>query len=354
MTNLPRTALILAAGFFALAGSARSLDATCSASLQPGQYSAASVEGPYSGLMREDGSIIGWDHVGAFALPEHVQADLLWFTRGSMTWNYALAIPADAVVRSVSYTAEIASECPGWRWQWPSDATLSINGVAVGTWTIPGDPGPEYGYAFQRNNLGGGSQYGWLTTWTVDATGTYLDARFRLGDVARTRISDVTVNDLGVVPGQDVVIGLSIPGTGGGFGLNLFGDTWGDYPVDPTVSASYSTPIEVAIDVKPGSEPNGVNLGSNGNVPVAILGSAGFDAATVDPASVLVGGAPVAVRPKGTLAFAMEDVNGDGFADMVVHVVTSALRVSSGTVDLVALTTDGARIKGSDTVEVVP
>jgi hypothetical protein len=67
------------------------------------------------------------------------------------------------------------------------------------------------------------------------------------------------------------------------------------------------------IDIKPWSNPNSINLRSNGVVPVAILGEAGFDPCTkVDPATVLFeGAAPV--------HFACEDVNSDGIMDMIFH-----------------------------------
>ena len=41
-------------------------------------------------------------------------------------------------------------------------------------------------------------------------------------------------------------------------------------------------PIAVQIDIKPGSDPNCFNLNGNGVIPVAILGSADFDATEVD------------------------------------------------------------------------
>ena len=40
------------------------------------------------------------------------------------------------------------------------------------------------------------------------------------------------------------------------------------------------------IDIKPGSDPNPINPGSNGLIPVAILSSEDFDATTVDPATI--------------------------------------------------------------------
>ena len=81
--------------------------------------------------------------------------------------------------------------------------------------------------------------------------------------------------------------------------------------------------IPVGIDIKPGSDPNSINLGSNGVVPVAILSSAEFDATTVDPGTVELAGAGVAVKGKGDkLHASVEDVNGDGLNDLSLKIST--------------------------------
>lgn len=51
-----------------------------------------------------------------------------------------------------------------------------------------------------------------------------------------------------------------------------------------------------------------------------------------------------------------EDVNGDGFLDLVVHVSTSALQLSETRTEAVleGKTFDGTPIRGTDTVRVVP
>jgi len=70
--------------------------------------------------------------------------------------------------------------------------------------------------------------------------------------------------------------------------------------------------IQVDIDIKPGSYPNSINLGSNGMIPVAILSSPYFDATQVDADTVALAGAGVAVKGKGNkLLASQEDVNGD-------------------------------------------
>jgi hypothetical protein len=113
--------------------------------------------------------------------------------------------------------------------------------------------------------------------------------------------------------------------------------------------------LEVAIDIKPGSLPNAINLGSNGTVPVAILSSATFDATTVDPTTVTLASATVKLKGQGTPMSSFEEVNNDGRQDLVVHVLTSALQLS--TTDSQAVlrgqTYSGIWIQGSDSVRIV-
>ena len=113
----------------------------------------------------------------------------------------------------------------------------------------------------------------------------------------------------------------------------------------------------VAIDIKPGSFPNSINLGSEGKVPVAILSSPTFDAQRVDPATVTLAGAHVALKGKADKYMAaVQDVNGDGLPDLIVHVDTTALQLSAGDTKAVleGKTYDGLCIRGTDTVRIVP
>ena len=89
-------------------------------------------------------------------------------------------------------------------------------------------------------------------------------------------------------------------------------------------------------------------------VPVAILTSAYFDASTVDPDTVDFLGA----SPKNC---ALEDVDGDGDIDMILHFKTQALDFSllvdeGGTYKYAYLTgetNDGIPFEGKDTVRLV-
>jgi hypothetical protein len=124
----------------------------------------------------------------------------------------------------------------------------------------------------------------------------------------------------------------------------------------PPVAEPVVESIDAQIDIKPGTSPNSINLGSSGVVPVAILSSAGFDARTVNPTSVTLAGARVKVKGRGTPMAAFEDVNGDGLMDLVVHVSTEALELSAGDTRafLEARTFGGTPVIGSDWLRIVP
>jgi predicted small secreted protein len=112
----------------------------------------------------------------------------------------------------------------------------------------------------------------------------------------------------------------------------------------------------VEIDIKPGSDPNSINLGSKGVVPVAILGSVDFDAATVKPSTVTLAGAAAKLKGNSGNSGSLEDVNGDGYLDLVVQVVTTSLVLESEEMEAVlnADTHEGGHITGSDSIQIVP
>jgi hypothetical protein len=138
------------------------------------------------------------------------------------------------------------------------------------------------------------------------------------------------------------------------------GDLFFSYPAvgcGGNIRSDFSEPLarSVNIDIKPGSYPNSINLGSQGNVPVAIFGSSDFDATTVDPLTVTLAGASVRIKGKGTPMSSFEDLNGDGHTDIFVHVDTTALELSEGDTEAVleGETYDGIKIRGVDTIRIV-
>ena len=108
--------------------------------------------------------------------------------------------------------------------------------------------------------------------------------------------------------------------------------------------------IELEIDIRPGGNPNTINLKSKGVVPVAVLTTQDFDASTVMPRSVIFAGA-TPVRWK------LADVDRDGDKDMLFHFRTQELVELNGDsteATLTGETSDGMVFKGTDSVNIVP
>jgi len=122
------------------------------------------------------------------------------------------------------------------------------------------------------------------------------------------------------------------------------------YGIDMTFTTAEIIPIEVTIDIKPGSDPNSINLGSHGMIPVAILTNEGFDAAIVDAETVRFGpGDAEAIH------YAMEDVDSDGNLDMILHFRTEEVGLTEETSEatLTGQTSDGINFVGEDSVRIL-
>lgn len=114
--------------------------------------------------------------------------------------------------------------------------------------------------------------------------------------------------------------------------------------------------VKVAIDIKPGSFPNSINLKSQGKIPVAVLSTADFDApGDVDPDSLTFGPTGDEVSP-AVCSPSPEDVNGDGLHDLVCHFFTQSAGFECGDEVgyLKGQTVNGVPIEGSDSARVVP
>ncbi len=143
------------------------------------------------------------------------------------------------------------------------------------------------------------------------------------------------------------------------FGTNLNNGPVVVFTVDgtgDTISIGLAiTPVD--IDIKPGSPENTVNLGSRGITKVAILGSVDFDATQVDPSTVKLADARVRVKGNGQPLTTIQDTNGDGFLDLVLHIDTEGFDLTDGDVSATltgrTLISDEA-IEGEDVVRVVP
>lgn len=112
--------------------------------------------------------------------------------------------------------------------------------------------------------------------------------------------------------------------------------------------------INVTIDIKPGSDPNCVNTGGNGVIPVAILTTPTFNAAEVDPLTVTLLGGAIRLNGKSGNAGSLQDVDSDGDLDRVIQVIDFSLSTGETTAILSGITFGGTPIEGADAICVVP
>ncbi len=111
-------------------------------------------------------------------------------------------------------------------------------------------------------------------------------------------------------------------------------------------------PLKVAVDIKPGSFPNSINPRKIGVIKVAILTTATFDAATADPATIRFGATGHEATPTHS---ALEDVNGDGKADLMLQFSLQNTDIVCGTTSgiMTGKTTGGQSITGTDSMVTV-
>jgi len=186
-----------------------------------GLYTSCSVSVP-CGLCSTEGVIGVLDVPDLFLDPARVKTALLWFGRGYVEYQFPNnAKTLKAELEALEFILELSSEVPGTNANWPSDISLWVNEVKVGTWTSPGDFGDRRGRFTPRWWKLEGSQYGALTTWRISERGTFQ------GD---TKVSEVTLAQLRTGDHHSIRLRVGIdnrarhPG-----GVNIFGKGFGNH-----------------------------------------------------------------------------------------------------------------------------
>src|SRR5215213_6563282 len=180
-----------------------------------------------------------FDHPASFYEPERLDAQLLWFHKGYVEYRFPNRLPVGTHPESLRLSMEVCSQAPLFNLDWPSDITVWINGVEIGTWTSPGDFGGEPGRLTPEWWTPRNTQYGLLKVWHVNERETEVDGM---------RISGMTLRDLKLpnAPFIAVRVGVKADAEHVG-GLNLFGSRFGNYPQDLLLRIGYrSTPRVVS------------------------------------------------------------------------------------------------------------
>jgi subtilisin-like proprotein convertase family protein len=136
----------------------------------------------------------------------------------------------------------------------------------------------------------------------------------------------------------------------------------------PKTIAQSGKVTTVSLDISPGAKSKTLNLGAQGNLAVAVLSTSGFDAKTINPATLRFAGAPIVKlkAPKHTgesrssstsgnrFNISFEDVNGDHRADLIARFAIPFLaELSAGTHEAVlsGKAFDGTAVWGAANVQ---
>jgi len=110
---------------------------------------------------------------------------------------------------------------------------------------------------------------------------------------------------------------------------------------DTTLTIVPKPALVVAVDIKPGSCPNPLNVKSSGVLPVAILGTADYDVTTIDPTSIRLAGVEPLRSGYEDVAAPLPDTNDcncttagpDGYLDLTLKFQTQEIVEAIGEVN---------------------
>lgn len=188
-----------------------------------GAYTDCKVS-PTCGLLGEVGVIGQLDDPGTFYDPERIYAQLLWFKHGYVEYRFPKRYSGLVEIESLQISLEVCSEAPLHNSVWPSDVSMWVNGVKIGTWTSPGDFGGIRGVLTPEWWEEWNTQYGLLKIWKVTESGSFIDG---------VRISETTIAALSLDDSDFISVRIGVePDAEYVGGINIFGRKFGNYPQD--------------------------------------------------------------------------------------------------------------------------
>ncbi|MDD2648267.1 MAG: helix-turn-helix domain-containing protein [Eubacteriales bacterium] len=195
-----------------------------------GHYTDYGVS-PTCGLVTKDAIIGELDDPRYFAFPDRINAELIWFTKGHLTYTLPNSLKLGEECTELQIGMELASEAPGYTTYYPSDISFRINGIPLGFFTSVGEFNDRKGIFtpdWWFPNLG---QYGKLKLLTINEAGCFIDG---------LKISEVTIDSLDLKPSTPLTftIEASEDAVNQG-GVSLFGKGFGDYDSGIAVKMFY-------------------------------------------------------------------------------------------------------------------
>lgn len=186
---------------------------------------------PTCGIVSQEGYIDIEDEPAVFYNPRRTDAKLIWIGNGYLEYRFPNAVLKKNELTGLSLSAEVCSEDHEYNLECPSDITVWINGIEVGTYASPSDFGGRRGKLNPAWWPDENTQYGMLKTWSIDENGTYLDGE---------KMTEHTLEEFQLSEGNYISVRIGIKEDAENVGgMNLFGDCFGDYPQDIVMKLVY-------------------------------------------------------------------------------------------------------------------
>ena len=186
---------------------------------------------PTCGIVSQKVIIGELDDPRYFSFPERIDACLLWFTKGHITYQLPNSLKLSEVCTELQIGMELASEAPGYTTYYPSDIRFKINGIDLGYFTSMGEFNDRKGIFtpdWWFENLG---QYGKLKLLTINESGSFIDG---------LKISNVTIEQLNITHRSTLFFTIEVAEDAVNLGgVTIFGKGFGDYNSGITVKIFY-------------------------------------------------------------------------------------------------------------------
>ena len=208
-----------------------SVNKSISMDMPIGNYYSCDVQ-PTCGLADENGPIDSYDTVRSFYSPVRSRAQLIWFHKGFIEYRFPNIHNPLLTLNEISFRFELCSEAPGYLENWPSDITISINGVETAVYCSPGDYGARRGKLTPPAWPNGNTQYGMLKTFSVKENGSYMDGRLVH--------AGISLRDIAIESRPYISLKIEIKDNAKHIGgITIFGEKYGDYPQGIVMNLTY-------------------------------------------------------------------------------------------------------------------
>ena len=188
---------------------------------------------PTCGLTGQHADIGKIDDPVCFFDPNRYHAQLVWFSHGYLDYQFPNYTDKKKNPTSLELSMELCSEAAPSADDWPSDISIHVNGVLIGTWTSPADFGDKRGHLTPDWWPDENSQYGILKFWRVDKDGSYIDGR---------KVSSVSIDDLSLSSNLHIRVRIGVDDNAvNRGGVNLFGKHFGNHAQDIIMQIDYES-----------------------------------------------------------------------------------------------------------------